>query len=65
MLTYTVQVAAIVTQPPSERNRGRKVLPSPVAQRAMDKGFPLDLILTPVKAGEVDHGPPVVLMSFF
>ncbi|CAA2938358.1 methionyl-tRNA formyltransferase-like isoform X1 [Olea europaea subsp. europaea] len=46
------EVAAIVTQPPSERNRGRKVLPSPVAQRAMDKGFPLDLILTPVKAGE-------------
>ncbi|XP_022862602.1 uncharacterized protein LOC111382795 isoform X3 [Olea europaea var. sylvestris] len=46
------KVAAIVTQPPSERNRGRKVLPSPVAQHAMDKGFPLDLILTPVKAGE-------------
>ncbi|KAL2551879.1 formyltransferase [Forsythia ovata] len=46
------EVAAIVTQPPSERNRGRKVSPSPVAQHAMDKGFPSDLIWTPVKAGE-------------
>ncbi|KAL3813303.1 hypothetical protein ACJIZ3_014571 [Penstemon smallii] len=46
------EIAAIVTQPPSGRDRGRKVLPSPVAQHAMDKGFPSDLIFTPVKAGE-------------
>lgn len=48
-----VQIAAIVTQPPSGRDRGRKVMPSPVAQHALDKGFPSNLIFTPVKAGEV------------
>lgn len=47
------QIAAIVTQPPSGRDRGRKVMPSPVAQRALDKGFSSDLIFTPLKAGEV------------
>ncbi|KAI3939076.1 hypothetical protein MKX01_001944 [Papaver californicum] len=46
------QVAAIVTQPPSRRDRGRKVMPSPVAQHALDRGFPSDLIFTPQKAGE-------------
>ncbi|KAK9148306.1 hypothetical protein Scep_007063 [Stephania cephalantha] len=46
------QVAAIVTQPPSERARGRKVMPSPVAQHALDRGFSPDLIFTPEKAGE-------------
>lgn len=46
------EVAAIVTQPPSGRNRGRKVMPSPVAQHALDRGFPSDLIFTPEKAGE-------------
>ncbi|KAL6993973.1 methionyl-tRNA formyltransferase [Sarracenia purpurea var. burkii] len=46
------EVAAIVTQPPSGRDRGRKVMPSPVAQHALDKGFPSDLIFTPVRAGE-------------
>ncbi|XP_027079519.2 uncharacterized protein LOC113760375 [Coffea eugenioides] len=46
------EVAAIVTQPPSGRDRGRKITPSPVAQHALDKGFPSDLIFTPVKAGE-------------
>ncbi|CAK9317992.1 unnamed protein product [Citrullus colocynthis] len=46
------QVAAIVTQPPSRRDRGRKMMPSPVAQYALDKGFSSDLILTPEKAGE-------------
>ncbi|KAI5684349.1 hypothetical protein M9H77_05577 [Catharanthus roseus] len=46
------EVAAIVTQPPSSRDRGRKVMPSAVAQHALDKGFPSDLIFTPVKAGE-------------
>ncbi|KAK9143007.1 hypothetical protein Syun_012407 [Stephania yunnanensis] len=48
----TFQVAAIVTQPPSERTRGRKVMPSPVAQHALDTGFSPDLIFTPEKAGE-------------
>uniref|UniRef100_A0A161WHE6 Formyl transferase C-terminal domain-containing protein n=1 Tax=Daucus carota subsp. sativus TaxID=79200 RepID=A0A161WHE6_DAUCS len=46
------QIAAVVTQPPSGRNRGRKVMPSPVAQHALDRDFPSDLIFTPAKAGE-------------
>ncbi|KAI8018910.1 Methionyl-tRNA formyltransferase [Camellia lanceoleosa] len=46
------EVAAIVTQPPSGRDRGRKVMPSPVAQHALDRGFPSDLIFTPERAGE-------------
>ncbi|OVA14032.1 Formyl transferase [Macleaya cordata] len=46
------QVAAIVTQPPSGRDRGRKVMPSPVAQHALDRGFPSDLIFAPERAGE-------------
>ncbi|KAH6784666.1 formyltransferase [Perilla frutescens var. hirtella] len=46
------EIAAIVTQPPSGRDRGRKVMPSPVAQHALDRGFPSDLIFTPIKAGE-------------
>ncbi|XP_009773505.1 uncharacterized protein [Nicotiana sylvestris] len=46
------EVTAIVTQPPTRRDRGRKVMPSPVAQHALDRGFPSDLIFTPVKAGE-------------
>ncbi|XP_058087354.1 uncharacterized protein LOC131234465 isoform X5 [Magnolia sinica] len=46
------QLAALVTQPPSARNRGRKVMPSPVAQHALDRGFPRDLIFTPERAGE-------------
>ncbi|XP_057972320.1 uncharacterized protein LOC131160541 [Malania oleifera] len=46
------EVAAIVTQPPSARDRGRKVTPSPVAQHALDRGFPSDLIFTPEKARE-------------
>lgn len=45
-------VAAIVTQPPSVRDRGRKMMPSPVAQHALDRGFPSDLIFTPERAGE-------------
>lgn len=47
------QLAAIVTQPPSARDRGRKLMPSPVAQRALDQGFPNDLIFTPQRAKEV------------
>ncbi|WRX21305.1 Formyl transferase [Theobroma cacao] len=46
------EVAAIVTQPPSRRERGRKMMPSPVAQYALDRGFPSDLIFTPQRAGE-------------
>uniref|UniRef100_A0A1D1XUR6 Methionyl-tRNA formyltransferase, mitochondrial n=1 Tax=Anthurium amnicola TaxID=1678845 RepID=A0A1D1XUR6_9ARAE len=46
------ELAAIITQPPSGRERGRKVLPSPVAQYALDRGFPHDLIFTPERAGE-------------
>ncbi|XP_010693755.2 uncharacterized protein LOC104906667 [Beta vulgaris subsp. vulgaris] len=46
------EVAAIVTQPPSQKNRGRKVLPSAVAQHALDRGFSSDLIFTPQRANE-------------
>lgn len=46
------EVAAVVTQPPSRRERGRKVMPSHVAQHALDCGFPSDLIFTPERAGE-------------
>ncbi|KAJ6822374.1 uncharacterized protein M6B38_389065 [Iris pallida] len=46
------QLAAIVTQPPSGRDRGRKLMPSPVAQHAIERGFPQDLIFTPERAGE-------------
>ncbi|KAH7658536.1 methionyl-tRNA formyltransferase protein [Dioscorea alata] len=46
------QVAAIVTQPPSTRDRGRKLMPSAVAQYALDWGFPRDLILTPDRTGD-------------
>ncbi|WOL11706.1 hypothetical protein Cni_G20470 [Canna indica] len=47
-----VQLAAIVTQPPSGRGRGRKLLPSPIAEHALHRGFPQDLILTPERATE-------------
>ncbi|KAF3795933.1 Methionyl-tRNA formyltransferase [Nymphaea thermarum] len=46
------ELAAIVTQPPSARLRGRRQLPSPVAEHALDSGFPHHLIFTPEKAGE-------------
>ncbi|ESQ28690.1 hypothetical protein EUTSA_v10019000mg [Eutrema salsugineum] len=46
------EVAGIVTQPPARRDRGKKVLPSPVAQYALDKGLPSDLIFSPEKAGD-------------
>ncbi|KAJ0098780.1 hypothetical protein Patl1_21338 [Pistacia atlantica] len=49
--TSHFEVAAIVTQP-SRRDRGRKVLPSPVAQFALERGFSSDLIFTPERAGE-------------
>uniref|UniRef100_A0A7N0V9P1 Uncharacterized protein n=1 Tax=Kalanchoe fedtschenkoi TaxID=63787 RepID=A0A7N0V9P1_KALFE len=47
------EVAAVVTQSAAARDRGRKVLPSPVAQYALDRGFPSDHIYTPERAGEV------------
>lgn len=50
-----IQIAAIVTQPPSRKYRGQKLMPSPVAQHALDRGFPSDLIFTPMKAGEVNY----------
>ncbi|CAN8238473.1 unnamed protein product [Cochlearia groenlandica] len=46
------EVAGIVTQPPTRRDRGRKVLPSPVAQFAIDNGLPSHLIFSPDKAGD-------------
>ncbi|KAL5220803.1 hypothetical protein ABZP36_025516 [Zizania latifolia] len=46
------QVAAIVTQPPAAKNRGRKLMPSAIAQLALDRGFPEELIFTPERAGE-------------
>ncbi|XP_068642443.1 uncharacterized protein [Aristolochia californica] len=46
------QLAAIVTQPPSARDRGRRVMPSPVAQLALDWDFSQDRVFTPERAGE-------------
>ncbi|KAL5573914.1 hypothetical protein UlMin_023511 [Ulmus minor] len=46
------EVAAIVTQPPARRARGKKVMPSPLAQHALERGFPSDFIFTPERAGE-------------
>ncbi|XP_062218090.1 uncharacterized protein LOC133918290 isoform X2 [Phragmites australis] len=51
-LDSAFQVAAIVTQPPAAKNRGRKLMPSAVAQLALARGFPEDLIFTPERAGE-------------
>ncbi|OAY74951.1 Methionyl-tRNA formyltransferase, partial [Ananas comosus] len=47
------QLAAIVTQPPAARDRGRKLMPSAVAQLALERGFPRELIFTPERAAEV------------
>ena len=52
------QVAAVVTQPPAAKNRGRKLMPSAVAQLALDRGFPEELIFTPEKAREVPSWLP-------
>ncbi|XP_028785534.1 uncharacterized protein LOC114741434 isoform X2 [Neltuma alba] len=46
------EVAAIVTQPPARRDRGKKLLPSPLAKYALDRGFSSDFIFTPERAGE-------------
>ncbi|KAK9908428.1 hypothetical protein WJX75_007688 [Coccomyxa subellipsoidea] len=50
----TFEVAAIVTQPGRPRGRGSKKIaqPCPVAQLALDQGWPQEKILSPVKAGE-------------
>uniref|UniRef100_A0A2C9WJR1 methionyl-tRNA formyltransferase n=1 Tax=Manihot esculenta TaxID=3983 RepID=A0A2C9WJR1_MANES len=47
-----MQIAAIVTQPPARKGRGKTLTPSLVAQYAIDRGFPSDLIFTPERAGE-------------
>ena len=52
------QVAAVVTQPPAAKNRGRKLMPSAVAQLALERGFPEELIFTPEKAREVPSWLP-------
>ncbi|KAL2896236.1 Methionyl-tRNA formyltransferase [Bienertia sinuspersici] len=49
---FKFTIAAIVTQPPARQNRGRKVMPSAVAQYALDRGFYNDLIFTPERASE-------------
>ncbi|KAG2383893.1 uncharacterized protein HKW66_Vig0256750 [Vigna angularis] len=46
------EVAAIVTQPPARRDRGKKLALSPLATHALDRGFSPDLIFTPDKAGD-------------
>ncbi|QCE00314.1 methionyl-tRNA formyltransferase [Vigna unguiculata] len=48
------EVAAIVTQPPARRDRGKKLALSPLATHALDRGFSPDLIFTPLKAGDDD-----------
>lgn len=48
------QVAAVVSQPPTTKGRGQKLLPSPVAQLAMERSFPENFIFWPQKAGEED-----------
>ncbi|KAL3640397.1 hypothetical protein CASFOL_015365 [Castilleja foliolosa] len=59
------EIAAIVTQPPSGRDRGRKLMPSPVAQYALDNGFPSNSIFTPVKAGESMYANGTTLQESF
>ncbi|EIE21613.1 Methionyl-tRNA formyltransferase [Coccomyxa subellipsoidea C-169] len=50
----TFEIAAIVTQPNRPKGRGNKKVaqPSPVAQLALDQGWPQEKILSPVKASE-------------
>jgi methionyl-tRNA formyltransferase len=58
------KVAAVVTQPPAAKNRGRKLMPSAVAQLALDRGFPEELIFTPERAREVPTFLTTTLESF-
>lgn len=46
------EIAAVVTQPPAAKGRGQKLLPSPVAEVALNKNFPGSKIFCPQKAGE-------------
>lgn len=48
----TYEVAAIVTQPPRAKGRGKKVQPSSVQALAEARGVPADRILCPEKASE-------------
>ncbi|KAI9113582.1 hypothetical protein K1719_015509 [Acacia pycnantha] len=49
-------VKAIVTQPSARRDRGKKLLPFPLAKFALDRGFSSNLIFIPERAGEgVDY----------
>jgi methionyl-tRNA formyltransferase len=47
------EVAAIVTQPPARRDRGKKLSLSPLANFALERGFSSHLIFTPQRAGDV------------
>lgn len=46
------EVAAIVTQPPARRDRGKKLSLSPLANFALERGFSSHLIFTPQRAGD-------------
>ncbi|TKY50507.1 Methionyl-tRNA formyltransferase [Spatholobus suberectus] len=46
------EVAAIVTQPAARRDRGKKLMLSPLATHALDRGFSSDQIFTPQRAGD-------------
>ncbi|XP_004511271.1 uncharacterized protein [Cicer arietinum] len=46
------EVAAIVTQPAARRDRGKKLMLSPLANYALDRGFSSHLIFTPQRAGD-------------
>lgn len=50
--TSIFEIAAVVTQPPAAKGRGQKLLPSPVAEVALDKNFPESKIFWPQKVGE-------------
>jgi len=47
------EVAAIVTQPPARRDRGKKLSLSPLANFALERGFSSHLIFTPQRARDV------------
>ncbi|XP_027357701.1 uncharacterized protein LOC113867006 [Abrus precatorius] len=46
------EVAAVVTQPPARRDRGKKLALSPLATHALDRGFSSHLIFSPQRAGD-------------
>ncbi|KAF1897011.1 hypothetical protein Lal_00034713 [Lupinus albus] len=48
------EVSGIVTQPPSKRDRGKVLMPTPLAQFAIQNGFDSHLIFTPQRAGDDD-----------